>query len=150
MHNLRTFMSWMYAISSLQCLRIAFLRILRIQRDFVFLPVPLLNLLVPTEFSVFAIIFGVAWWTVFKGKPSARGWGITASLIYVLFSLSEIIYYSRPVWGSLGVMLATGVAGLVAFVWRKDRHGSSEKPRESADYRPARPNETPRPEQTTR
>ena len=32
----------------------------------------------------------------------------------------EIIYFSRPVWGALGVMLATGIAGLIAFLWRKE------------------------------
>ncbi len=115
-------MTWFYAFSSLWCLRIALLRILAIQRDYAFLPVPLLNLLVPTEFSVLAIIYGVAWWTIFKGKSSARGWGITASLAYILFSLSEIIYFSRPVWGASGVMLATGIAGLITFLWREEQH----------------------------
>jgi len=133
MHKLRVFMSWMYAISSLMCLWRVFLRILRIRRDFVFLPVPLFNLLVPIEFSVLAIIYGAAWWTIFKGKPSARGWGTTASLTYILFPLSEIIYFSRPVWSSLGVMLATGIAGLVIFMWRDKQHDSSKDPSKPAD-----------------
>jgi len=133
MNNLRNFMSWMYAISCLLCLRIALLRFLALQRDHAFLP--LRNLLLPTEFSAMATIFGVAWWAVFKGAPSARGWGITASLIYILFSLSEIVYFSRSVWGALGVMFATGIAGLVAFLWHYEQHDSSRTSTESADYR---------------
>jgi hypothetical protein len=133
MHNLRKFMSWIYAISSLRCLQIALLRILHtIQRDYAFLP--LRSLLIPTEFSVLAIIYGLTWWAVFKGEPSARGWGIAASLTYILISLWSIIYFSRSVYGAFGVMLATGITGLVAFLWHDERHDSSKNPRESADY----------------
>jgi len=76
----------------------------------------LANLLVLTLFTVQATVFGTAWWTVWKGKPSARGWGIAASVINILISL-PIIYLSRSVRG-IGVVLAIGVAGLVAF-WRR-------------------------------
>jgi hypothetical protein len=95
-----------------------------------------------------AIIFGSAWWAIFKGEPFAKGLGITASVIFILLPLSEFLYFSRPIWSSLGVMLATGIAGLVIFLWR-DKHGPSERPGESADYGPAGPNEAPSPEQTT-
>jgi hypothetical protein len=59
----------------------------------------------------------MAWWTVWRGKRTARAWGIAASLIYVLIFLSSILYvpraYRHPFWAAL----ALGVAGLVAF-WR--------------------------------
>jgi len=139
MHNLRKFMSWIYAISSLRCLQIAFFRFLHtIRLHYAFLP--LRNLLIPTEFSVLAIIYGLTWWAVFKGEPSARGWGITASLTYIFIPLWSIIYFSRSVWGAFGVMLAIGIAGLVAFLWRDEQHDSRKNPRVSArDYESNRP-----------
>jgi hypothetical protein len=130
-------MGWIYAISSLRCFQIAFLRILHIIQDYALQP--LRNLLVATEFSTLAIIYGLTWWAVFKGEPSARGWGITASLTYILISLWSIIYFSRSVWGAFGAMLASGIAGLLAFLWRDEQHDSSGNSRESADSAPGGP-----------
>src|SRR5215468_5065106 len=48
------------------------------------------SLVVPEVFSVLAIIYGVAWWTVWKRKPTARPWAVAASLTYVLISLFTI------------------------------------------------------------
>jgi Peptidase family M50 len=62
---------------------------------------------------------------VWKGKPSARGWGIAASLINILISLLPIIFSARSLWAGFaavltgfGLVLAVGVAGLVAFARR--------------------------------
>ena len=132
MQKLRTFLCWLFAISSLLCLRIAFLRILHtFLRHDAFLP--LRRQLALALFSDLAIIFGMAWWTVWRGKPFAKCWGITASLMYIFFPIWNIIYFSRSVWHSFGVMFATGVAGLVAFLWRDEQHGSSKNPRQPAD-----------------
>ncbi len=117
-------MCWLFAISSLGCLRIGLLRILRIvlrhnaARSF--------NLLFATAFFVAAIIFALAWWTIWKERPSAKAWGIAASLIFILLPIGSAVYFSRSILGPFGVMLATGVVALVAFLWRAEPHGATE------------------------
>jgi len=76
---------------------------------------------------VLAFLYGMAWWTVKTAKPSGRGWAIAASLAILLlvFPFSTVTYYAffyAPA-GSwigflipIGVVLALGISGLVAFV----------------------------------
>ena len=43
------------------------------------------NLLTSVLFEiVVAAIAGIAWWTILKERPAANGWGIAASLMYIL------------------------------------------------------------------
>ena len=72
-------------------------------------------LLVPTVFSVMAATYGIACWTIWKGKRSARGWGIAASLTYILLPLSMFFFVRHFISRHFPVMLAIGVAGLIAF-----------------------------------
>ncbi len=65
-----------------------------------------------------AAVFGVAWWTVWRGRPSARGWAIVASMINIAVSLWPIVFFSRSVGSDFAVLLAIGLAGLAAF-WRR-------------------------------
>ena len=130
MHTLRRNLCWVFAFTSLVCLQLALSSILHTIHRQSFLP--LRDLPVATVFTVVATVFGVAWWTVWKGKPSARVWGMTASLINILVSLLPAIavlyiqvihphFSSGSVWRDLEVVspvLAVGVAGLVAF-WRR-------------------------------
>ncbi|MGC1300527.1 MAG: M50 family metallopeptidase [Alloacidobacterium sp.] len=63
-----------------------------------------------------AAVFGMAWWTAFKEKDSARNWGIVASLVYLLLGVSVTTFSpnvskSQPSWLLSGI----GVAGLIAF-----------------------------------
>ena len=39
------------------------------------------DLLITTFFAIVPIVCAVAWWTIWTGKPSARGWGIAASRV---------------------------------------------------------------------
>jgi hypothetical protein len=113
MHTLRKNLSWLFAFTSLACLQIAFsitLRTISEQHTF-----RLLLLLAPSMNIAFALIFGMAWWTVFKGKRSARSWGIAASLINILVGLFPLAFPPHSIWNVFLVMLAVGVAGLVAF-----------------------------------
>jgi hypothetical protein len=75
----------------------------------------LLILLFIVMFPVLAVVFGVAFWTTMNGKLTARGWGIAASLIYVLAPLWQIIQRFQSLFGVPGVELTIGVVGLVAF-----------------------------------
>jgi Peptidase family M50 len=131
MHTLRKYLCWVFAFTSLVSLQLALSSILRtIHRQSTFLP--LRDLPVATVFTIVAAVFGVAWWTVWKGEPSARGWGIAASLTNILVSLLPAItvlyiqvmhahFSSGSVWRDFEVVLpvlAVGVTGLVAF-WRR-------------------------------
>ncbi len=113
MHTLRKYLSWSFAFTSLVCLQIAFsitLRTIPQQHTFRFL-----LLVAPALLVGFAAVFGMAWWTVFKGMASARGWGIAASLINIQVSLFPIIIPPHSVWNAFLLILVLGVAGLVAF-----------------------------------
>jgi hypothetical protein len=138
MHDLRKFMSWIYAISSVLGLWTAFWFIpLIIHRGYAFSP--LRSLLISAVFPTLATIYGVAWWVVWKGKASAKGWGIAASLTYIPTSLLAIIFFKRSVWSCNGVVLATGIAGLVAFLQPYEQHNSSKNTAESVDYESSGP-----------
>jgi len=119
-------MGWVFGISSLFCSWGSVYLILRtihqhysydFLRRFAFQQFGLLLhiLFLIVIFPVLAIIFGLAWWTIWKEKLSARGWGIAASLIYVLISLWPIIYRSDSDWGAPGLEFAIGLGGLIAF-----------------------------------
>jgi hypothetical protein len=119
MHTLRKYLSWSFAFTSFVCLHVAFLSILRTIHQSIPRAIhqryALLLLLVPAVFTLFAVVFGMAWGTVFKGRSSARGWGIAASLINIAVSIWPIFLLPRSPWGSFSVILVIGVAGLVAF-----------------------------------
>jgi hypothetical protein len=57
-----------------------------------------------------------------KGEPLARGWGIAASLMYILIFLRPIIFFSRSVWWHHVGALVIGVIGLVMFLRRCEQH----------------------------
>jgi hypothetical protein len=73
---------------------------------------------------VLAAIFGVAWWTVWREKASARRWAIAASLLNLLICIGiPLLYYY--IWGLsafwqvervFGILSAIGIAGLVVFL----------------------------------
>ena len=130
MPTLRKNLCWIFALAAFVYLQIAVSGILRTtHRPHAFLS--LRNLLVPVLYTAFAVVFGLASWTVWKGRPSARGWGIAASLINILVSLTPVILaiifsprsvwghsaVARSVWESFALVFGFGVAGLVAF-WR--------------------------------
>jgi len=116
MNSVRRLLCWLFAISSLLCLRIALSSILHIIHE----PHRSLSfriLLVTEVFSVLATVFGIAWFTIWTGKASGKWWGIAASMTNVLFPLSLNIYLRSPLLKHDLVLLAIGVAGLVAFSW---------------------------------
>lgn len=87
MQDIRRFMRWIFAATSVPYLLIYLPTFLwsvhRRPYDLLFLD----NLLAGTLFSVVPIVCGVACWVIWKGKPSARGWGIAASLMHIVIFL---------------------------------------------------------------
>jgi drug/metabolite transporter (DMT)-like permease len=77
----------------------------------------LLILTVPVLFTFLTYIFGMAWWTVWKEKPSGKSWGIAASLINNLVMISAFILHKRPLSDYQWEVLAIGIVGLIAFLW---------------------------------
>ena len=115
MDMIKKFLSWVFAVSALLCLWNALKILLRmIYRHFGFFAPR--HLLAASFFPVLAIILAMAWWTVWRKRPSGKGWGTAASLTYVLLP-AWAIYSSRSLALSLGAMLALGVIGLIVFLW---------------------------------
>ena len=95
-------------------------------------------LLVPIVFSIQGLIFSAACWTSFRGKRSARGWGIAASAVIVLAGLFVVLIvwvdhdlaaFRAGLVPTL-IVLGIGVSGLVAFarpVARADLQAESSK-----------------------
>ena len=126
MRELRKVLSWLFGICFLVFLPATLGSIVRMfHRPFA---IPTLrNLLFSALFLVMDSIFGMACISTLRGKSSAKGWGVSASLIYILLFLYSAIHHSRPIWSSFGLLLAAGVAGLVAFSW------PNERPKSAAD-----------------
>jgi predicted permease len=123
--DLRKFLGWVFAISSLLCLwhapRLMF-DVIRNQSSLF-----LRSASIAALFPVLAVIYGVALWTIWKEKPYAKVWAIAASATYVLINLS-LVHWLVSVPSCVWVMSAVGVAGLVVFLWRDHDQIPSESP----------------------
>ena len=112
--NVRRVLCWVFACTSLTYVVLCLRSMYTISQNSAFLT--LTNLLIFVSFeSVVAAITGMAWWTILKEELSARGWGIAASLMYILIFLRPIIF--RLGTGRLQHVgaLVIGVIGLVKF-----------------------------------
>ncbi len=140
MHELRKYLSWLFAFSSLVCLQTGLLltpRMLRQHPRVNNLPFTsrLLLILLPWVIPLFAVVFGMAWWTSFKRKSSARIWGIIASLINIQTALFPLLIPPHSVFNAFLLILGVGIAGLVAFARPYDSSAEPVK----ADEIPAMP-----------
>jgi hypothetical protein len=73
------------------------------------------SLLVVTFAAIVPIICGIAWWTTWKEKPSARAWGIAASLIEIMIFAQPILFSVPTAWPHHLGALFIGIVGLVVF-----------------------------------
>ena len=113
----RKIMCWFFAFVAVVCLWIVLIHISNTIRYYHSLHHPLLGMIVPTVFLLLATIFGMAWWTVWKDKTSAKIWGITACLINILVTLMTYIRHSRSLSSRQWELFAVGIVGLIAFLW---------------------------------
>ena len=130
--ELRRLICWCFAFTSLLQFLYPLCRIaLKVYRHSTLPIVP--TLLYATLFLSEATIFGVAWWTVWRGRSSARAWGIAASFTYFLIFFHHSIFFpSRIIWGHHWGPLVLGVLGMVAFL-RRDEGDSSDNRDEPVD-----------------
>ena len=121
--DFRKLMFWIFMVTSVGLLGVFLYKIPRASR------VPLLwNMLMgPISSLWMAAIFGAAAWTIWKARPTARGWAIAASLTYVLFFLLQFSFPTRNVWLDRYRLLELfcGLLGLVCFGWPDKQAGSS-------------------------
>ncbi len=119
MQDIKKVLGWVFACMSLLHVWISLRSMYLISRHYA--SFTLRNLFFAVLFHVVvATICGVAWWTIWKGKPSARVWGIAASLVMILVFFQPLIYpLGRPWWSYLSA-LAIGIMGLIEFLRHKE------------------------------
>ena len=80
------------------------------------------ELLISPAFSlVVAYVSGVAWWTIWKGRPAAKGFAIAASLMQILIFVGQFVPPARLASDYHVLELWIGVVGLLAFSSRKQK-----------------------------
>jgi hypothetical protein len=68
--------------------------------------------------ALYSVVFGIAWWMIFKGKPTLKAWAIAANLILIFFFLPLVFSGWQGVlkeerrWGP---EILIGVCGIVIF-----------------------------------
>jgi hypothetical protein len=119
MQDIRKFIGWIFAFSSLLYL-LVFVRssLTTIHGHNALLP--LRSMVSVAFFLVVAVICGAAWRAIWKEQRSARGWGIAASVMHILIFFRPIMFPSRPLWGHVGA-LVIGITGLAVFL-RPERY----------------------------
>jgi hypothetical protein len=61
-----------------------------------------------------ALVLAMAWWTTWKAGPTARAWGITASLANMCGPLSMMYFAHRPLTDSRWKIIAFSTLALIA------------------------------------
>lgn len=120
MQDIRKILWWLFAVTSLLHTAV-FLRCILHGVRYHYPPPLFRSLFVTALFSfVLAILAGVAWWTIWKDRQSARGWAIAASVMTILIFVRQFIFPPQPPWYSHLGALYIGIVGVVAFSWHDD------------------------------
>ena len=77
----------------------------------------LLLVVLPWVLPFQTAVFGIAWWTTFREKRSARAWGIAASVGYLTMALFPLVFPPHSFFNPLSPVLALGIVGVLAFSW---------------------------------
>lgn len=115
MDTARKIMCWLFAISVAFCLWNEFRVLVYIShRNEAFQTVRtwVLCSVLPALGSIYA----TAWWRIWKGKSSARVWGMVASATFILFPLFGILYPPGSVPPAVWVTFAIGICGFEVFL----------------------------------
>jgi hypothetical protein len=132
----RKYISWIFALAFLIGVPITFTTTLNVfsgirHRDpSVHLSVAwwLVLFVLPWVMPLQTAVFGVAWWTVFREKRSARAWGIAASMVFILWVLLPLITPPHFFWTGNLLLLGVGTTGLIVFAWPGQRADTVQQP----------------------
>ena len=103
---------WLFAITSIVCIWGTFRLVPEILRYRSYKSHFIESAEAAIIFPVGAIIFAVAWWSILKERPTARFWGVAASLALLLTALIGYLQFSRFSWA----LPVAGIAGLILFL----------------------------------
>ena len=134
MRAVRTFLCWIFALGAVIFLRSSFFSFLDIASwPDAHLPQSVLSAGIRGALPLLGVIYGLACWTFWTGKPSARVWGLAASaanaLLGCLFLYMDRRFLTAPATAFLNpdaLLLGFGIAGIVAF--RRRDVTAAEKP----------------------
>lgn len=127
LYTLRRYAGLLFAATACIFLVIAFPRLQRTTGPHGKLGFFFVSLLPTMVLVALAAVLAVASWITLSGKRSARGWGIAASLIFLLAPIWPTIFSSQLPWRGFGSILVVGVVGLVAFSHRLARSDDRER-----------------------
>lgn len=118
--EIRKYLSWIFAFTALVCVSISYSltpKMLRHGQSVAHLSLgwQIFLVVAPWLFPIATIVFAMAWWTSFKEKPSAKVWGILASLINIQVALFPVLIPPHSIFNGFLLILAIGVAGLIVF-----------------------------------
>jgi hypothetical protein len=133
MRAIRDYLSWIFAITSFVCFKLAFFGPRHVHSN-TYHARALLSAY-SLSFMVLALIFGMAWFTTWQQRRFARAWAIIASLIHTVVGLGLVAMFVRfstmkdlrMAWEVITVPLVVGVMGLVAFSRRWERPEASSR-----------------------
>ncbi len=123
MRAVRTFLCWIFALGAVIFLRSSFFSFLDIASwPDAHLPPTILSAGIRAALPVLGVVYGLACWTFWTGKSSARVWGLAAStangLLGCLFLYMDRRFLTAPATAFLNpdaLLLGFGIAGIVAF-----------------------------------
>jgi hypothetical protein len=127
--QLKRFTGWMFASSSAGYVSVA----LRSMSNTIHQRSAFPLLAGPVFLLFVAYVCGIAWWTIWRGKASAKGFGIAASLMHILIFVRQFIPPSRPTWDYHASTLVVGILGLLVFL-RQDWPPVRQKREEQAHF----------------
>lgn len=117
MREIRMVLCWIFAAACVLNLAVV-LRCEQYAIRYNYPPSLLRDLIISAVISAaVALCSGVAWWTVWKKRASAKGWAIAASATSIIIFVRPFILPTRPVWDHHLGALIIGIVGLVAFLW---------------------------------
>lgn len=116
MQIFKKFFGWLYGFLCLVCLCVsswgAYSAVHRHHGS-----VPFLFLVPSAVMLIFGAVFGMAWWSTWKEDPSARFWGILASLLNLFIPASSMYFFHARFGKSKYETIVLGLLGLFAYVW---------------------------------
>jgi hypothetical protein len=120
MQDLGKVLCWLFAVTALLQFGSA-IRDVNYAIQHHYIPPLYRSLVVAVSFSVLvAVISGIAWWTIWKSRPSARGWAIAASALSIMIYLRSFALSVRFQWHQHLGALIIGIVGLAVFLPRSD------------------------------